>query len=146
LVDADLPVTSLSCGWNNTDGTRKQIRSSLKDLYAIGPRIDPSVDENKEIGNLATKLSRSLRLAENKEQVPIDIVCDGGLSTIWTVVAGAAANDNLAGAYDDEEFLAGVHETGGLNDQNTGTSSSVQNDWSVVYSRLETFCSETRKD
>jgi phage tail sheath protein FI len=121
----------------------KTVRTSLDKLYAIGPQVDVTASGNKNIGNLATKLTRSLRLAENKDLTPIDIVTDGGLSTIWTSVAQATDNDNAATTYDDTTFLAGVSA---LADQSTGSSSSVQNDWSVVYNRLSQFCAETRKD
>jgi len=133
-------------------GVRKQVRAGgLRKLYAIGPQVDASADTEKYIGNMPTKLSRSLRLAENKDQIPIDIVCDGGLSTIWTAVAQAQANDNDAENYTDTTYLSGVFEAANgestyLADQTNGYSSSVQNDWSVIYNRLAQFCSETRKD
>lgn len=133
------------------DGVRKKVRTSLDNLYAIGPQLDPTDASMKYIGSLPAKLSRSLRLAENKDQIPIDIVCDGGLSTIHTVVAQPAADDNASENYDDTVYLNGVFEAYGsestyLADQTDGSSSSVQNDWSVVYNRLATFCSETRRD
>ncbi len=132
-------------------GVRKQIRSSLKKIYAIGPQNDPTAADLKYIGSLPSKLSRSLRLAENKDQIPIDIVTDAGLSTIHTVVAQGVANDNDCQEYDDTTYLEGVFEAYGaettyLADQTNGASSSVQNDWSVIFNRLNQFCSETRKD
>lgn len=132
------------------DGVRKQIRSSISKLYAIGPQNDSTSTSLKYIGNLPSKLSRSLRLAENTEQVPMDIVCDGGLSTIHTVVAQAEANDNDCENYDDTTYLDGISEegsaTGYLADPTDGASSEVALDWSVIYNRLNTFCSQTRKD
>lgn len=136
------------------DGVRKVVRTTnLDKIYAIGPQLDSSAAGNKDIGSLPAKLARSLRLAENKEQIPIDIVVDGGLSTIHAVVAQPAANDNDCLGYDDTKFLEGVHAVGTtysttnyLGDQANGSSSDVQNDWSVIYDRLNTFCSETRKD
>jgi hypothetical protein len=141
------------------NGVTKQVRSNLKKLYAIGPQNDPTAASLKYIGNLPSKLSRSLRLAENKDQIPIDIVCDGGLSTIWTkvdtdVLADTGlANANEAKEYDDTEYQEGIFEaptswvsSNYLADQTNGSSSDVQNSWSVVYNRLNQFCSETRKD
>jgi phage tail sheath protein FI len=144
------PNLSSQTSWT-PGGVTKKIRSSIDKLYAIGPRVDPTDSSLKRIGSLPTKLSRSLRLAENKEQVPIDIVTDGGLSTIWASVAQPVTNDNNAGEYDDTTYLDGVFEddgdaTGYLADQDAGASSSVQNDWAVVYNRLSVFCGETRKD
>ena len=132
-------------------GVRKLVRTNLKSLYAIGPRVDPTSAEIKYVGNIPTKLSRSLRLAENKEQVPIDIVCDGGLSTIFTVVSQGVTDDNACQDYDDTTYLEGVFEAYDtestyLADQTDGSASSVQNDWVVIYNRLNQFCSETRKD
>tara|TARA_R110000824_G_scaffold81550_2_gene204964 strand:+ start:4321 stop:6825 length:2505 start_codon:yes stop_codon:yes gene_type:complete len=146
------PNLSSQTSWT-PGGVTKKIRSSIDKLYAIGPRVDPTDSSLKRIGSLPTKLSRSLRLAENKEQVPIDIVTDGGLSTIWASVAQPVTNDNNAGEYDDTTYLDGVFEdedggdaVGYLADQDAGASSSVQNDWAVVYNRLSVFCGETRKD
>lgn len=146
------PHFSTQSSWT-PNGVRKQVRTTnLKKLYAIGPQVDPHLASNKYIGNLPLKLARSLRLAENKEQIPIDIVCDGGLSTIWPVVAQAATpTDNSAMSYNDTTYFEGIFEayspeTAYLADQTNGSSCSVQNDWAVIYNRLSEFCAQTRKD
>jgi len=146
------PALANQTSWRLPAGGTKKVRTTTLDkLYSIGTYIDVNDGSAKYIGSLPTKLARSLRLAENVEQIPMDIVLDGGLSTIHTVVAAAVANDNDCEAYNDTQFLYNVHEEENpgditLTDQTDGASSPIQQDWSVIFNTLNTFCQSTRKD
>lgn len=80
---------------------------------------------NKFIGNVPYKLERALTLIENDEIYPdIDILCDGGLSTIYpysnttdivgngaqTVILGTDENDPNAHIFDETLVLAGIED------------------------------------
>ena len=153
-------IASLGGSWD-TDGdgtTDKRIRleSGVKNAWALGPVSYTSTAAAKVIGNIPQKLERSLRLAENREQIPIDIVCDGGVSTIWASTQYTASyGSNSSGIFDDTIYLKGVHEqdtsVGAPNayylaDQTNGTSCAIQNYWETVFNQLNTFCQSTRKD
>ena len=100
---------------------------------------------NKYIGNVPYKLERTLNLISNDETYPdIDIICDGGLSTIYTysnttnVIGGSASMVIDAGVgltlnepknahtFDETAILAGVE------DLRTGRSSYSEYAQSVI--------------
>jgi len=149
------PNMSNKGNWNSSN-TRKKVRTGFTKLFAIGKTIDPSTTGNtKNIGNLVSKLERSLRLAENYEQIPLDLVCDGGLSTIWaaSLSSNGTIMGNQVGGYDDQVFLKGVLESdvtfdGGkyVGDPADGINSIVQDQWETIYGLFTQFVSETRKD
>jgi len=134
----------------------RQVRraKASSSAFAIGEQVNPSDVTGKRIGNLPEKLERSLRLAENKEQIPIDLVLDGGLSTIWAASRSpiATTDGNSVGAYQAGKYLYGVFEQevgasdGYLASQTTGTTCSVQNNWEVIFNLFNTFAGETRRD
>jgi len=119
-----------------------------RNSYAFGRTVFSSEIADKVIGNVPLKLQRSLRLAENRDLVPIDIVLDGGLSTIWTNVRAEGVDDLPADRFDDTIYLENVQEgeTNYLGKQGTGQSTDICNDWETIFDRLNGFCAETRRD
>ncbi len=153
-------IASLGGSWD-TDGDgvpNKQIRleTDTKNAWALGPVSYTSTATTKVIGNVPQKLERSLRLAENREQIPIDIVCDGGISTIWANAQYTNTyGTNTSNIFDDTIYLKGVQEQDTsatapdayyLADQTNGTSCKIQDYWETVFNQLNTFCQSTRKD
>jgi len=101
---------------------------------------------NKHIGNLPIKLDRILRLADNADIVPIDIVADAGLSTIWATYKAAVESDSslsAAGQFDDELNLD-VSEL--YTSDGQPISGTISDSWEVVYSMFEKFAMYERKD
>ena len=150
------PNISTKGNWN-ANNTRKVVTVD-SNMYAIGPTL-ASTGSNKYIGNVPLKLERSLRLAENRDQIPVDLVCEAGLGTIWTAggtnnVTGASLG-NGATEYNDETFLNGViipdptsvFDSGNyLGDQTSGTSSIIAQQYNTIYNTFVQFAGETRKD
>jgi len=141
--------------WGDPPVRKVTLNTVASKAYAIGPTTLLTDVGTKAIGDIPSKLTRSLRLAENFEQIPIDVVCDGGLSTIWTstrVLSAVHPTDTKYQLYDDTVYLPGVTEsgpatvTGYLADPTDGTSSDVQNAWETVYNLFANFASTTRKD
>jgi hypothetical protein len=144
--------------WTGSDGLpSKTVRmaAGVDSVYAIGPVVAPTSLDNKKIGNLPSKLDRALILAENKEQIPIDLVCEGGLGTVWAKVrsrglTGAVVNANDAASYDDTEYLYGIIEDDAsgkhLDDPTDGSSCDVQDNWETIFNAFQVFCGQTRKD
>ena len=137
------PNFATQTSWSPGTVPKKVVTTSVDNLYALGPKVDPTTTTTRAIGNLPTKLARSLVLAENKEQIPIDIVCDGGLSTVWTVVANYQDSGNDSTNYDDTTFFRDISA---LESQTTGSTSTPKNNWVTIYNQLNTFCETTRKD
>lgn len=94
----------------------------------------------KNIGNIPSKIDRALILAENVQALDIDIVLDGGLSTIWTYVAST----NGVQTFDDTANIA----TGlsNLSNVDTGASSTYAGYHRTIFNLYNNFCANTRKD
>lgn len=92
-------------------------------LYPFGA-YTPNKAVNKYIGNVPYKLERTLNLIANDEIYPdIDILCDGGLSTIYaysntTAIVGNNAQTSFVGdevdenghIFDETLILAGIED------------------------------------
>jgi len=87
-------------------------------------------ETNKEIGSVIQKLTRALTNIETTETTLIDIVVDGGLTTIH---ANASGN-----AFDDTVFT-------NINDLTNASSSTVL-DYRACFNVFNNFVSNTRKD
>lgn len=134
-------------GWSNDTAT---IDVDAKALYSVGKTVDTSDRTTNTIGNLPNKLERTLRLAENDEQIPIDLVLDGGLSTIWANVGSAGVS---AGFYDDTVYLTNVTEATGANTDylanpvtSQATASKAFEYCNTIYNQFINFCDTTRRD
>ena len=112
-------------------------------LYSIG-EFEPCNDKTfKVIGNTAGKVDRGFRLAENRDLIPLDIVVDGGLSTIEAISheisAGRIGEEyNGKDIYDDTVFA-------NLVDESTLKQNAFES-WKSIYNLYETFCEDTRGD
>lgn len=101
----------------------------------------------KDIGNLPSKLERTLRQVENPIDFPIDITIDNGLSTIWATKA-AVANDScitdpsICYNYDDTYYV----NTDSLSPYDgTVMNSALQDNWETIYNIFDSFARYTRK-
>lgn len=103
-----------------------RIYNEARNGYAIGPYVPMySALKPKVIGNLWAKIERALRLAENIDYVPLDILVEGGLGTIGVfnavadeiknTTAGSSSSfyhlyKNWNGEYYDSIYLPGIIE------------------------------------
>lgn len=133
-------------------------------LYGIGEYLVCGREEDKAIGNLPLKVTRALRLAENRDFLRVDIVPEAGLGTVWTGVQLDMNNwpvnatnrttfDQIYQIFDDTVFIDGIlnahpfdKDSDGLLDQVTGISSEASDLYETVYNLFNNFCQYTRKD
>jgi hypothetical protein len=163
------PYISKNLSWHGTDGvptrTAKVYTSAMPaagaartyiaqplylkvadNLYPVGPYVSTSKLVTKDIGNTITKVQRNLVLAENNEVLPIDIVVEAGLGTIWSTARNATALD-LGNAgdhiFDDSVYIdtSSLQVTDG-----SLVTSQIKTDWEVMYNVFNTFAEKTRKD
>jgi hypothetical protein len=89
-------------------------------------------ENDKHVGNVISKLTRSLTFIETNETIPLDIVVDGGLSTIYTVAQtqNGFYNENVATNYIS---------------LSSPTDEQVM-DFKSVFSVFDNFVTNTRKD
>lgn len=104
---------------------------SVEGLYPLGvwaPSYRFANDKNT--GNLITKLERALTHIESTENVTIDVVIDAGLSTIFA---------NSSGSYYDDTIF---RDTSELSNPNSNT---IQR-WRSLFNVFNNFVTNTRKD
>ena len=162
--------------YNRTTGTKVNDFANYADNgYAVGPYLSRSLTSVKQIGNVSGKVEKALRLAENPDEVPLDIVCEAGLGTIDTFVkvASACKGDSASnyyslystwqGEYRDDVYMPGVQVTlgltadngdsnrlidqdyGGTNNGITGRDSTVANEYQAVFQQFSVFCEFVRR-
>jgi hypothetical protein len=110
-----------------------RVANNNKALYAGGAYTPIFNNQtNKQTGNIQLKVERALVHIESIETTPVDILVDGGLSTIH---ANASAD---ASSYDDSVFF----NTSDLGVEN----SQLINRWRSVFNVFNSFAQNTRKD
>ena len=114
--------TSLS---SNEPSVNVRTENTAKALFGAGSYLPIFDTELKTVGSTLQKIQRSLTLVESTETTNIDIIVDGGLSTIYANVT--------SGAYDDTVY-------------NSQSVSQVKNRWQEVFNTFNTFAQSTRKD
>jgi hypothetical protein len=118
--------------WTGLSAPQVRIHNPVRALYPNSNWL-PTYEQtdSKSIGRLIDKIDRALVLVETTETVPLDIIVDAGLSTIYTVASGNQS-------YDDTVTLA-------LSTYNEMSDDLVLR-YRTAYSRFANFVSETRKD
>jgi hypothetical protein len=129
------PNISTSVNWvdPNTENPGKNVRvnDGAKALYSAGTYAPTYIETPKYVGSILNKIDRALSLVDTPENVSIDVVVDGGLSTIYAITNGN-------GVYSDIEYV----EPQQLTDMN----STVVNGWAAVFRKFDNFVKNTRKD
>lgn len=129
------PNISTRTNWNTLSSadpsTAVRVTSDNRALYSLGTFVPTYTVTNKYVGNINTKLQRALTLVESPELVNIDVVVDGGLSTISAIVSSEVE-------FDDSVFV------------NTSTLSNSSSDyvtrWRNVFNTFNNFVQNVRKD
>jgi hypothetical protein len=129
------PNISTRTNWSTLSSadpsTAVRVASDNRALYGLGTFVPTYTVTNKYVGNINTKLQRALTLIESPELVNIDVVVDGGLSTISAVVSSEVE-------FDDSVFV------------NTSSLSSNSSDyvtrWRNVFNTFNNFAQNVRKD
>ena len=129
------PNISTRTNWSTLSSadpsTAVRVISDNRALYSLGTFVPTYTVTNKYVGNINTKLQRALTLVESPELVNIDVVVDGGLSTISAIVSSEVE-------FDDSVFV------------NTSTLSNSSSDyvmrWRDVFNTFNNFVQNTRKD
>jgi hypothetical protein len=126
------PAVSKTFDW--TEGStlpanRVTVSESAKALFPFGTYVRTSYNDevNKVIGEVPEKLDKVLRFIENTENILVDVVVDGGLSTVYSSTKYAGTS-----SYNDEAF---IEDTAALYD-----------DWKSVTDVFVTFAEKIRKD
>lgn len=131
------PTIAYNTNWtsltsNNPDKSVTTTTNS-KALFPLGTYIPTYQSEaKKEIGATVTKLQRALTLVETPETVLIDVVVDGGLSTIHAMTSSGEFLETTT--YTRSELL------------DVDTATSVYSRWRGIFNEFNSFVSDRRKD
>ena len=118
-------------------------------LGASSPCVE--ADSSKYIGKIPGKISNALLLIDNPLNQDLDIVVDGGLSTIWAYVSYATLSgsvSNGAAQFDDTVYISddAGKPMAQLKSDTDYASSPFYTAHRTVFNTFNTFCKETRKD
>lgn len=148
------PYLAEAPGWFSSQGLYQgAVTATTKDAYALGSFVNTrGYGTVKSIGSLQTKLETAFSLVDNAEEIPLDIVCEGGLGTVF--VGAEQNNPATVGTFDETAPLQGFFSaypggsdpTNGLRDATSGETSKVQNDYETIYNVFRAFVQDERKD
>jgi len=112
---------------------------TLNEAEALFPYgiYQPSFNNNmdKKLGDIPTKLTRALRMVEIPETTKLDVVVDGGLSTIYTNKSVSISAFNLDSIYDDGVVYPAFT-----------IPTDIESKWRSIFNIFSDFVSITRKD
>ena len=125
------PYISEKTRWVDPDKAVR-ITSNVRALYPNSV-YQPTYDANtKNIGSVPEKLSRVLSLVETTETTPLDVIVDGGLTTVST---NSRANN---GYYDESVSM--------LTANLSSASDSQVQDYKTAFDIFANFVQNTRRD
>ena len=93
----------------------------------------------KELGNIPNKLERALDGVKNDDIYDIDVVCEGGLGTIYAAAKTGDSSGELT--YYDEYAVLSAAEGLRTSSNITGTALSLRNHYSTIFNKFEQFVS-----
>jgi len=107
-------------------------------LFALGAFSDKKVT-NKKIGSLPQKIERALDRIRNDEIYDIDVVCEGGLGTIF------AASSASSTAYYDEfntdlSLQQAINTMRTSNPITTSAALNIRADYNAIFKKFANFC------
>ena len=112
---------------------------STANLFPLGQFTNQKVTD-KILGDIPTKIERSLDNIKNDEVYNIDIVVEGGLGTIHAVASAQTTNPYY---YDDEDYSSNVSTAvDGLRtsgDVSEASSTLLRNNYSTIFNKFEKF-------
>lgn len=135
MSDAGLPTVRFKVLTPELSTTLSIDDQDANAAFTLGLYQD-KVTDTKLIGDIPSKLTTGLRLAEDWEVLPLDIVLDGGLSTIHSTMKVPTVSGN--GEFVDTKNVPfTAYED---------SSADASQAWLTVYNQFDIFCRDVRKD
>jgi len=132
------PTISKNTNWAELSSSNPshlvRIDNNNRAVYGYGTFVPTYVPTNRLIGDVNKKVQRALTLAESPELVSVDLIVDGGLSTIYSAVSAAEGPEE----YDDSKFI-NVSEL-------SSPSSALAGRWRTIFNTFNSFVANIRKD
>jgi hypothetical protein len=113
-------------------------------LYAFGAYNSRRIDQ-KTLGNVPTKIERSLLAVRNQDLYDIDVVVEAGLGTVYA--ASSASQTTFFDEFRyDSKLAAQVEALRTTNPELDATGTTMRNNYMAVFQAFETFCSPIYKN
>ncbi len=116
-------------------------------MYAVGNFSPRAIITVKDVGNIVAKIERNLLLAENPDVVPLDIMVEAGLGTIWATARQTGTLSAPAGfhsyIFDDTSF---VNIGDLINTDGSIPTTQVYEDYATIFNTFDDFAQNNRKD
>lgn len=109
-------------------------------LYPLGAYSTTNI-ATKTLGSVPQKIDRALEIVSNVELFNVDLVVDGGLSTIYST--RNTANDTF-----DDTTYNGASSGLRVSDPATvtGDALTLRDNWKTIFDRFANFCQYARQD
>lgn len=101
-------------------------------LYPLGAYGEVKVND-KQVGDIPSKLTRALDRVRNDEIYNIDVVAEAGLGTIWTTVCATGLS-----YFDDTKTATAIEALRTSND--LGANTQARDYYSTIFSLFNVFC------
>lgn len=128
------PNISNKTNWTSLSSTTPDISLTVDDksITPLGSYLPTfTVESNKQIGSVQSKVERALTLIESLETVTVDVIPDAGLSTIYATTGDTEA-------FNEAKFIQ--------SSEFTDVNSNVVAKWRSLFSVFNNFVSNVRKD
>jgi len=103
--------------------------------------------DNNKIGDIPSKLDRVFDRIANVDLFDIDIIPDGGLSTIWTTVNHTSNSTNKTNNYfDDRDGITGLNQLSSTGIELGQLGSNIRSTWATIQNKFINFAENVRKD
>lgn len=113
---------------------------AASDLYPLGVFSPTLGTENqKVVGNVSAKVDKILNLAQNPDLLNLDVVIDGGISTI--AAAGSASFNDTYWGGDLKNHVTALTSSNG-----SPVSNDTVNAWVDITTKFDNFAKNERKD
>jgi hypothetical protein len=113
-------------------------------------KYSSAIPSNNNIGNLPGKIDRVFDRLANVDLFDVDIMVDGGLSTIWTTVNNSTNSENQLSAgnayFDDRDSLRGLAGLGTTSTNLPTAAANIRSDWATITNKYINFAENVRKD
>lgn len=122
-----------------------EVGSTVNSLWELGV-FTPTQLTNKSVGNIPLKLQRVFDRLENTEVYDVDIIADGGISTIYTTTQ-LLSSEYFDDTVNMSQYVSPLRSAKPTADVlvNSNANALVTN-WNTIYSAFNAFCQYKRKD
>lgn len=138
LINSTYASISSALATGNVLGALETQVGKADALFPLGA-FTPALLQQKDIGNLPSKINRALESVKNDEIYDIDVLVEGGLGTIFTMVCAAGTNYYDDTLYNDtiKTKLDSLRTSSDISNDSNATD--IRGSYSAIFNQFENF-------